>query len=63
VLPALIVLGHLFTHLCNYILVRRYCQRHQPPLTLDPPDVTCWRASDYLIWAFFRQWGDLARTS
>jgi uncharacterized protein YybS (DUF2232 family) len=52
VLPALIVLGHLFTHLCNYILVRRYCQRHQPPLTLDPPDVTCWRASDYLIWAF-----------
>ena len=52
VLPALIVLGHLFTHLCNYILVRRYCQRHQPPLTLDPPDVTCWRASDYLIWVF-----------
>ena len=52
VLPALIVLGHLFTNLVNYILVRRYCQRSQPPLTLDPHDVTCWRASDYLIWVF-----------
>jgi hypothetical protein len=52
VLPALIVIGHLFTNLCNYILVRRYCQRSQPPLPLDPPDVTCWRASDYLVWVF-----------
>jgi uncharacterized protein YybS (DUF2232 family) len=52
VLPALIVLSHLFTNLCNYLLVRRYCQRRQPPLTLDPQDVTCWRASDYLIWVF-----------
>jgi hypothetical protein len=52
VLPALIVLGHLFTNLFNYILVRRYCQRSQPPLTLDPHDVACWRASDYLVWVF-----------
>jgi Predicted membrane protein (DUF2232) len=52
VLPALIVLGHLFTNLCNYILVRRYCQRSQPPLTLDPDDLMCWRASDYLVWVF-----------
>jgi hypothetical protein len=52
VLPALMVIGHLFTNLCNYILVRRYCQRSQPPLSLDPDDLTCWRASDYLVWVF-----------
>jgi len=52
VLPALMVIGHLFTNLCNYILVRRYCQRSQPPLRLDPDDLTCWRASDYLVWIF-----------
>jgi uncharacterized protein YybS (DUF2232 family) len=52
VLPALVVIGHLVTNLCNYILVRRYCQRSQPPLTLDPDDLTCWRASDYLVWIF-----------
>ena len=52
VLPALIVIGHLFMNLCNYILVRRYCQRSQPPLRLDPDDLTCWRASDYLVWVF-----------
>lgn len=52
VLPALMVIGHLVTNLCNYILVRRYCQRSQPPLTLDPDDLTCWRASDYLVWVF-----------
>ena len=52
VLPALMVTGHLFTNLFNYILVRRYCQRSQPPLTLDPDDLTCWRASDYLVWVF-----------
>jgi uncharacterized protein YybS (DUF2232 family) len=52
VLPALMVIGHLCTNLCNYILVRRYCQRSQPPLTLDPDDLTCWRASDYLVWVF-----------
>jgi len=52
VLPALIVIGHLFTNLCNYILVRRYCRRSQPPLSLDPDDLMCWRASDYLVWVF-----------
>jgi len=52
VLPALMVMGHLFTNLFNYILVRRYCRRRQPPLMLDPADLTCWRASDYLVWIF-----------
>src|SRR2546423_3855094 len=51
-LPALMVMGHLFTNLFNYILVRRYCRRRQPPLMLDPADLTCWRASDYLVWIF-----------
>jgi Predicted membrane protein (DUF2232) len=52
VLPALMVIGHLCINLCNYILVRRYCQRSQPPLSLDPDDLMCWRASDYLVWVF-----------
>jgi len=52
VLPALMVMGYLFTNLFNYILVRRYCRRRQPPLMLDPADLTCWRASDYLVWVF-----------
>jgi hypothetical protein len=52
VLPALMVIGYLFVNLCNYILVRRYCQRSQPPLKLDPADLTCWRTSDYLVWVF-----------
>src|SRR5215813_5198242 len=52
VLPALMVIGYLFVNLFNYILVRRYCQRSQPPLTLDPADLACWRASDYLVWVF-----------
>jgi len=52
VLPGLVVIGHLFANLLNYILVRRYCQRGQPPLRLDPDDLTCWRASDYLVWVF-----------
>src|SRR5215475_7252465 len=52
VLPALMVIGHLFTNLFNYILVRRYCQRSQPPLRLDPDDLAGWRASDYLVWVF-----------
>jgi len=52
VLPALMVIGHLFTNLFNYILVRRYCQRSQPPRMLDPDDLAGWRASDYLVWVF-----------
>jgi hypothetical protein len=52
VLPALIVISHLFTNLFNYVLVRRYCQRSHPPLKLDPDDLMCWRASDYLVWVF-----------
>jgi len=52
VLPGLVVIGHLFANLLNYILVRRYCQRSQPPQPLDPADLTCWRASDYLVWVF-----------
>lgn len=51
-LPALVALGHLGMNLLNYLLLRRYCQRSQPPQWLDPADVTCWRASDYLVWVF-----------
>lgn len=52
VLPALLAISHLFTNVFHYILVRRYGQKSQPPLHIDPEDVTGWRASDYLIWVF-----------
>lgn len=52
VLPALVVVSHLFMNVLNYILVRRYCQRSQPPLQLDPHDLFSWQASDYLVWLF-----------
>ncbi len=52
VLPALIVIGHLFLNLLNYLLARRYCWRSQPPLALPPDDLACWKASEYLVWVF-----------
>ena len=52
VLPALVLISHLGMNVLNYIVVRRYCQRSQPPLHLDPDDLLCWRASDYLVWLF-----------
>jgi hypothetical protein len=52
ILPALVVISHLFVNILNYIIVRRYCQRSQPPLALDPPDLTQWYASDYMVWVF-----------
>jgi len=52
ILPALVVISHLFMNVLNYIAVRRYCRRSQPPLRLDPDDLLCWRASDYLVWVF-----------
>ena len=52
VLPALVVISHLFMNVLNYILVRRYCQRSQPLLHLAPDDLLSWYASDYLVWLF-----------
>ena len=52
VLPALVVISYLCMNVLNYILVRRYCQRSQPLLHLDPDDLLCWHASDYLVWLF-----------
>jgi hypothetical protein len=50
--PALLAINHLFTNVCNYVLVRRYCQHSRAPRRLDPEDLTVWRASDYLVWVF-----------
>ncbi|MGQ4809694.1 hypothetical protein NKDENANG_03118 [Candidatus Entotheonellaceae bacterium PAL068K] len=52
IFPALLVMNHLLTNVWNYILVRYYCSRGRPPIQLDPVDLTCWRASDYLVWVF-----------
>jgi hypothetical protein len=50
--PAILVINHLFTNVLNYVLARFYCARSRPPLRLDAETLTCWRASDYLVWVF-----------
>lgn len=52
IFPALIVINHLITNVLNYMLVRYYCHRSQPSRQLDSEDLTCWRASDHLVWVF-----------
>ena len=52
VFPAILVINHLFTNVLNYALARYYCARSRPPVRLDGEALTCWRASDYLVWVF-----------
>jgi hypothetical protein len=52
IFPALVVINHLLTNVLNYVLVRFYCHRSRPPIRLDPADLACWRASDYVVWVF-----------
>jgi hypothetical protein len=51
-LPAMVVINHLFTNVLNYVLVRAYCRQSRVPQHLDPEDLTSWRSSDYLVWVF-----------
>lgn len=51
-LPAMLVMNHLLTNVVNYVLVRLYLQQSRTPIRLDPEDLACWRASDYLVWVF-----------
>jgi hypothetical protein len=51
-LPAMVVINHLFTNVFNYVLVRGYCLQSRPPQRLAPEDLTSWRSSDYLVWVF-----------
>jgi hypothetical protein len=51
-LPAMVVINHLFTNVFNYVLVRYYCRQSRSPQHLDPQDLTSWRPSDYLVWVF-----------
>jgi Predicted membrane protein (DUF2232) len=51
-LPAMVVINHLFTNVFNYVLVRAYCLQTRAPQRLDPEDLTSWRSSDYLVWVF-----------
>lgn len=50
--PAMLVIHHLCTNVLNYVLARSYCARSRPPVRLDSEALTCWRASDYLVWVF-----------
>jgi uncharacterized protein YybS (DUF2232 family) len=52
IFPALLVMNHLVMNVLNYVLVRYYCRRSRPPIHLDPEDLACWRASDYIVWVF-----------
>jgi hypothetical protein len=51
-LPAMLVMNHLFTNVFNYVLVRYYCRLNRSPRQFDPADLTRWRPSDYLVWVF-----------
>jgi hypothetical protein len=48
----MLIMNHLFTNVCNYVLVRCYCRQNHSLRRLDPEDLTCWRPSDYLVWVF-----------
>ena len=52
IFPAILVINHLFANVLNYALARYYCARSRPPVRLDGEALTCWRASDYLVWVF-----------
>jgi hypothetical protein len=52
IFPALLVINQLFTNVLNYILARYYCAHGRPPVWLDGEALTCWRASEYLVWVF-----------
>lgn len=52
VLPAVCAVNFLFPNVLNYLLARRYLQRHEPPLSFAPADVADWRTTDYLVWVF-----------
>jgi hypothetical protein len=52
IFPAIVVINHLLTNVLNYVLVRFYCHRSRPPVHLEPADLACWRASDYVVWVF-----------
>jgi hypothetical protein len=52
IFPALLVINLLFTNVLNYVLARYYCARSRPPVRLDREALTCWQASEYLVWVF-----------
>ena len=52
VLPAVCAVNFLFPNVLNYLLARRYLQRHELPIAFTPADVADWRATDYLVWVF-----------
>jgi len=52
IFPALLVINQLFTNVLNYVLARYYCARGRPPVWLDGEALTCWRASEYVVWVF-----------
>jgi hypothetical protein len=51
-LPAMLVMNHVCTNVFNYVLVRCYCRQNRMRLHVDPEDLACWQASDYLVWVF-----------
>jgi hypothetical protein len=52
ILPAIMVINHLFTNVLSYMLARYYCARSQPSLDFDALQLTHWRVWEYLVWVF-----------
>lgn len=52
ILPAMMVMNFLFTNVVNYLLVRWYFRRNQPPFAIDPADLGAWHLADHVVWVF-----------
>lgn len=52
ILPAMMVMNYLFTNVVNYLIVRWYFGRSQPPFVIDPEDLSAWHLTDHLVWVF-----------
>ncbi len=52
ILPAMMVMNFLFTNVVNYLIVRWYFGRNQPPFMIDPTDLGTWHLADHVVWIF-----------
>lgn len=52
ILPAMMIMNFLFTNVVNYLIVRWYFGRGQPPFVIDPQDLGAWHLTDHLVWVF-----------
>lgn len=52
IVPALVIMNHLFTNVFNYVVARYYCARGHPSRAFDALRLLHWRAWEPLVWVF-----------